>query len=201
MEVYVNNPSCTKVRIVAVPENEEIACRRRAKAKKDASGHKPSKNVLDLMSWTIFITTIPKECATFKQIHKMYSLRWRIEIIFKAWKSHVKFAKCHNVSEYQLRTLLIARLIMIVIYVHCVYSPCFNMIREEYGRDLSLLRIFNYLTLNIGELWIMIALALNMAQNSIHSEKAKTNIVKYCSYDKRTRTNFIQLIMNDIELS
>jgi hypothetical protein len=201
MEVCVNNQSRTKVRIVAVPVNEEIACRRRSKAKKDACGHKPSKNVLDLMSWTIFITTIPKECATFKQICKMYSLRWRIEIIFKAWKSHIGFAKCHNVSEYQLRTLLIARLIMIVIYVHCVYSPCFNMIRKEYGRDLSLLKLFNYLTQNIGELGIMIAFALNMAQNSILIEHAKINLVKYCSYDIRSRTNFIQQLMNDIELS
>jgi hypothetical protein len=93
MEVCLNNQSRTKVRIVAVPVNQEIASRRRAKAKKDACGHNPSKKVLDLLGWTIFITTIPKEYANFKQICKMYSLRWRIEIIFKAWKSHIGFCK------------------------------------------------------------------------------------------------------------
>jgi hypothetical protein len=201
MEVCLNNQSRTKVRIVAVPVTEEIASRRRAKAKRDACGHNPSKKVLDLMSWTIFISTIPKERAPFKQICKMYSLRWRIEIIFKAWKSHVGFAKCHDVSECQLRTFLIARLIMIVIYVHCVYSPCFNIIRKEYNRDLSLLKLFKYLTQNINILVIMIAFALNLTQNSLDIENAKINLVKYCSYDIRSRTNFIQQLMNDIELS
>jgi hypothetical protein len=43
MEVCLNNQSRTKVRIVAVPVNQEIASRRRAKAKKDACGHNPSK--------------------------------------------------------------------------------------------------------------------------------------------------------------
>jgi len=201
MEVCLNNKSLTKVRIVAVPVNEEVASCRRAKAKKDAHGHNPSKEVLDLMGWTIFITTIPKEFSSFQQIYKMYSLRWRIEIIFKAWKSHAGFAKCHEVSESQLRTLLIARLIMIVIYVHCVYSPCFNIIRKEYKRDLSLLKLFSYLTLNLNVLIIMIAFALNLPSNSSDIEFAKTNLRKYCSYDFRSRTNFIQQLLDDLELS
>ena len=197
----MNNGSLTKVRIVAVPVNEEVASIRRAKAKKDAHGHNPSKDVLDLMGWTIFITTIPKEVASFQQIHKMYSLRWRIEIIFKAWKSHAGFAKCHEVSESQLRTLLIARLIMIVIYVHCVYSPCFNIIRQEYKRDLSLLKLFSFLTQNLNVLIIIIAFALKLQNNSSDIEHAKINLIKYCSYDFRSRTNFIQQLMDDVELS
>jgi len=201
MEVCLNNGSHTKARIVAVPVSKEIASRRRAKAKRDACGHNPSKNVLDLMGWTIFITTIPKECAGFQHIWKIYSLRWRIEIIFKAWKSHAGFAKCHDVSESYLRTLLIARLIMIVIYVHCVYSPCFNIIRKENKRDLSLLKLFNFLTQNINILVIMISFALNLPCDSCDIEKAKTNLLKYCTYDRRARTNFIQQLMDDEELS
>jgi hypothetical protein len=201
MEVCLNNEPRTKVRIVAVPVNEEIASRRRAKAKMDVRGHNPSKDVLDLMGWTIFLTTIPKECACFQQIYKMYSLRWRIEIIFKAWKSYAGFAKCHDVSESQLRTLLIARLIMIVIYVHCVYSPCFNIIRKEQKKDLSLLKLFNFLTQNLNVLIIMMAYALNLSCCSSDIEDAKTYLVRYCSYDTRSRTNFIQQLMNDTELS
>lgn len=201
MEVLLNNKQCTKVRIVAVPVEEEIANCRRAKAKKDVRGHDPSKNVLDLMGWTIFITTISNEHASFKQIYKMYSLRWRIEIIFKAWKSHAGFAKFHDVSESQLRTLLIARLIMIVIYVHCVYSPCFNLIRKDYKRDLSLLKLFNFLTQNLNVLIIMIAYALKLPCCSSDIDHAETTLVKYCSYDTRSRTNFIQQIMDETELS
>jgi len=201
MEACLNNETRTKVRIVAIPVDQEIASRRRAKAKKDACGHNPSKDVLDLMGWTIFLTTITIECATFQQIYKMYSLRWRIEIIFKAWKSYAGFAKCHDVSESQLRTLLIARLIMIVIYVHCVYSPCFNLIRKEHKRDLSLLKLFNFLTQNLNVLILTIAYALNLPCCSSDIEHAKTILLKYCSYDTRSRTNFIQQLMNETELS
>lgn len=200
IEVCLNNVSRTKARIVAVPVSQEVAGRRRAKAKRDACGHNPSKNVLDLMGWTIFLTTIPEECAAFQQIYKMYSLRWRIEIIFKAWKSHAGFAKCHDVSESQLMTLLIARLIMIVVYVHCVYSPCSKIIRKEHKRNLSLLKLFNFLTQNISILVFMIAFALNLPYNSCDIKKAKINLLNYCTYDMRERTNFIHLLMDDEEL-
>lgn len=201
MVVCLNNDARTKVRIVAVPVSPELAGRRRAKAKKDAGSHKISENVLNFMDWTIFITTIPIECANFQQIYKMYSLRWRIEIIFKAWKSHANFAKCHDVSESQLRTLLIARFIMIVIYVHCVFSPCFDRVRHEHQRELSLLKLFNFLTQNLNTLVIMIAYALNLPCNDCEKERAKTYLLKYCTYDRRVRTNFIHELMEDLLLS
>lgn len=90
---------------------------------------------------------------------------------------------------------------MIVIYVHCVYSPCFNIIRKENKRNLSLLKLFNFLTQNINILVIMIAFALNLPCDSCNIEKAKTNLLKYCTYDRRARTNFIQQLMDDGELS
>jgi hypothetical protein len=201
LQVFLNNKSHTKVRIVAVPVDEEIANQRRAKAKRDAKGHNPSKNVLDLMGWTIFLTTIPKEDASFQQIYKMYSLRWRIEIIFKAWKSHAGFAKCHEISESQLRTMLIARFIMIVIYVHCVYTPCYNIMRKEHKRDLSLLKLFSFLTQNLNVLIIMIAYALKLPSKRTDIEKVEMMLLRYCSYDIRSRTNFIQKLMGETELS
>jgi hypothetical protein len=33
----------------------------------------------------------------------LYGLRWRIENIFKTWKSNFSFGKVHTVSEQQLR--------------------------------------------------------------------------------------------------
>jgi IS4 transposase len=38
----------------------------------------------------------------------LYGLRWRIENIFKTWKSNFSFGKVHTVSEQQLRVLLTA---------------------------------------------------------------------------------------------
>jgi IS4 transposase len=52
---------------------------------------------LELLGWSIYITTITKEIADSTKIYKLYRLRWRIEIIFKAWKGNMNFNKIHNV--------------------------------------------------------------------------------------------------------
>jgi len=103
-----------EARIAARPVNEETANLRRMKARKESNSKNPSKELLALMSWTIFITTFESKSLTFEIILRLYGLRWRIENIFKTWKSHFSFDKIHNVSEKQLRVLLTARLIMIV---------------------------------------------------------------------------------------
>ncbi len=86
-----------KVRIVAEPVKVEIADLRRMKAKKESGSKNSSKELPALMSWSIFITTIRTETFTFAMILKLYRLRWRIENIFKTWKSCFIFSKIHNV--------------------------------------------------------------------------------------------------------
>lgn len=54
---------------------------------------------MELLSWSIYITTIPKQIADYKELFLIYGLRWRIEIIFKSWKSNLGFGKIHNVSN------------------------------------------------------------------------------------------------------
>jgi len=90
---------------------------------------------------------------------------------------------------------------MIVIYRHCVCSPSFSKIRKEHKRDLSLLKLFGYLTQNLEFLVSMIASALDLLIKSADMEIAKTNIIKYCSNEICSRPNFIQQLMSEIELS
>ncbi len=98
--------------LAAAPVAVETANLRRWRAKKETHGHQPSPAVLALMDCTIFITTIPATLAGFKAILALYGLRWRIEIIFKAWKSHLKFPRWHRVSKLQPALLLKARLLL-----------------------------------------------------------------------------------------
>lgn len=191
MEVCLNNESNAKVRLVAVPVNEDIANRRRANAKKNFSGHNPSKEVLELMSWTIFITTIPKERANLDEIWAIYALRWRIEIIFKTWKSHAAFGKIHNISENHLRILLTARFIMFVLFTHYIYNPWSLIIRSKYKREISLLKLFCFLTKNEDQTVKLIGSVCN--DQFCLSE---ITILKYCTYDKRVRLNFNQVYEN-----
>jgi hypothetical protein len=184
---------CTvKVRLIAVPVSEEQANQRRKKAKKQAS-HTPSQMMLNLMSWAIFITSIPKEDADFNKILQIYGLRWRIEIIFKCWKSHMSFAKFHNVSECQLRVILTARFIMIVICMHNIYSPYYQTIQQR-NKHLSLMKLLKYLMNNPEK--IIEILSMQIIGTNIQKKETEDALVKYCTYDNRKRLNYNQLSFN-----
>lgn len=191
MIVCLKNESHTKVRLIAMPVSNEVANKRRMKAKKEFKGHSPSSELLELMSWNVFLTTIPSGKADFKKILTLYSLRWRIEIIFKSWKSHMQFAKVHNVSENQLRILLTARFIMIVVCIQIIYNPLSYHFRKIYNRELSLLKLINYLIKNTEKL-IELLTAIS-GNDCFKSKKIIEPLIRYCSYDKRKRLNFTQI--------
>jgi hypothetical protein len=187
-QVILNNESGTKIRIVAFPVNEEIANRRRMKAKKEAHSE-PGKECLALMSWSIFITTISEKDANYMLLFKVYSLRWRIEIIFKSWKSNMEFSRIHNVSKLQLSFILYARFIMAIIYIQYVYSPARVIIKEQLESELSMMKVVRYLTKNT----LKITQIIKAIES--HSDKLSHHLhtlARYCSYDKRRRPNFEQ---------
>ena len=187
MEVLMNNPQRTRVRLVAAPVAPEIANLRRMKAKKESRGHNPSKAVLELMDWTIFITNISALKANFAEILGIYGLRWRIEVIFKAWKSHLKFDILHRVSARQLRILLKTRLLVIAAASN-LYRKFERALWLKHRRRLSLLKFINYLAGSITRLKRVVSSLANEPPETIALEKA---LIRYCCYDKRKkRRNF-----------
>ena len=167
------------------------------KARKEAKSHSPSSEVLELMSWTIFITTIKDTAFSFEVILTLYSLRWRIETIFKAWKSHLQFNKIHNVSAEQLTVLLYARFIMIcVVFIHG-YDKFKDLLFPQKHKELSLMKFIRFVMRNLT----------NFLENclSVRNEMKFINIIeKYCAYETRRRKNFnqqcksITLIINNL---
>ena len=153
-------------------------------------GHNPSKEYLFLLSWTIFITNIPASEANFKKILSIYSLRWKIEIIFKIIKSHLNFSKIHTVSLCQLKVLLIARFIMIILCFHFVYNPYALIVRNNYSRELSLMKVISLLA-KTPEL--VTQLITNTIKTNVNNKKVLQIFIKYCLYDKRKRKNIKDL--------
>ncbi|HEY3762747.1 MAG TPA: IS4 family transposase [Verrucomicrobiae bacterium] len=156
LEVLLNNAARTRVRLLSVPVDVETANRRRCKAKIETHGHRPSKAVLELMDWTIFITTIPAALAS-------YGLRWRVEIIFKAWKNHLQFPLLHRVSKLQLAILLKARLLIITACINLALGTLERTLRQNYNPQLSLLKFTRFLS---------------------------KSPARYCCYDQRQRQNY-----------
>jgi hypothetical protein len=185
--VLLNDKARTPVRLVSAPVDKETAAHRRRKAKKEMHGHKPSAEVLALMDWTIFLTTLPQEEGDFKTLLNLYGLRWRIEIIFKTWKSHLNFDSLHRVSEVELKTLLTARLLLITEGTNVLYRRCFLKTRELYDRDLSIQKFLKRLS-RMPELFGMIFKAFETP--SSESLPVWEHLLRYCCYDKRKRKNF-----------
>lgn len=171
------------IRLLAAPVPEEVANLRRMKAKKEMKGHSPSDEVLALLSWTIFLVSIENPAITLSDILALYGLRWRIENIFKTWKSHFHFTHLHQVSEAQLRVLLTARLIMISICFQA-YVPLCRVLRLHSTRPLSLMKFMHYVCKAPGQLPTLLVPRLW----DIPLLKA---IARYCTYDKRKRRNFV----------
>lgn len=178
------------MRLVAVPTPEELANLRRMRAKKNNRGHNPSQELLELMSWTIFFTTLDRSSFSFQQIAALYSLRWRIENIFKTWKSHCSFDRIHHVGKQQLLILLTVRLIMITLLYHHAFIPLFNAMNKE-ERELSLMKFIRYAQHNLSVICRLLALESHTAQQL-------APIRRYCCMDKRKRTSLFEqyLIIN-----
>ncbi|WP_425338223.1 transposase, partial [Tamlana crocina] len=132
------------------------------------------------MGWSIYITTLPKNKAEANTIFSLYKLRWRIEIIFKSWKSNMGFDKVHNVSQNQLYVIIMARFIMVIICTQFIFKPCRNIIKSTLNKDLSLMKTTHYL------IRYPIKLVQIIADLSDFPGKASETIkimVRYCSYD------------------
>ncbi len=194
--VLLNNPQQTRVRLISAPVGEEVANHRRMRAKKEMPGHNPSAQVLALMDWTIFLTSNTEE-VDFNDMLNTYSLRWRIEIIFKTWKSHLNFDAIHRVSNIELRSILTMRLMLITEGTNLLYRTCYNHVKQHYNRDLSLQKFLRRLSRS-HELKAMILHALSELRKppgepqSEETRRAWEHLVRYCCYDKRKRKNFFQ---------
>jgi hypothetical protein len=137
------------------------------------------------MGWTIFITSLTSSEITIDDFVELYGLRWKIETIFKTWKSHMSFDKIHIVSEIQLRLILISRFIAIMLFYEKIYSPLLQRVCLESTKIVSLMKLMRYISRNFNA----IPQLLNAVSGSV---KCLRNIERYCTYDKRKRLNFIE---------
>jgi hypothetical protein len=173
-----------KVRILAAAVPEEVANIRRMRAKKEAKKKRAcSYELLQLLGWTIFITTIEDTSFGIQDACNIYSLRWRIECIFKTWKSNFSFEKFHNVSELQLRILLHARLILITAAYQFLYNPIEQLVYKSSGKRLSLLKFMRFISR-------CLATFVNQFVKAETRDQAVRKAAQYCCYEKRNRKSF-----------
>lgn len=134
-------PERVPVRLVALPVPEEVANLRRHKAKTSAQQrHRspPGAEHLFLMGWNLFLTNVPAAMWPPQTLVAVYRLRWRIEIIFKTWKSHL------GLRQLNCRTPVLLQLSVLTKLLFCALVCQLADLLELYcGSDqhVSLLRL------------------------------------------------------------
>lgn len=200
IEVRLNNEEKTKVRLVCSPAEKSVADQRRRKAKKESKHKKPSKEFLIQQDWTIFITTINNAVVGFNEILKLYSLRWRIEIIFKGWKSNLNFSKFHEISENQCYIMVLVRFFMAILFTSILFKQCKTIVYMKCNKHLSLMKFQKYLAKYPQFISNLFDEILNNKVISKHNT-IKT-LCRYCCYDiRKDRLNYNQYFNSLISLS
>lgn len=140
-KVLIGKEQCLPVRLVAVSVPEDVANKRRRKANKDRDKRcNPSKEKKFMMGWTILITNVEPEKLTPKTIDQIYRLRWSIETLFKAWKTHLKLDLPNTASKDAILASIGSKLIFCVITqrFHAAIELC-----SSQEKNASILRVAN----------------------------------------------------------
>jgi hypothetical protein len=169
------------VRLVAVPVSEAVAAERRRKARANRDRRlNPSPEYLELLGWEIFITNVSAETWTASTVAAVYGVRWRIEIWFKAWKSHFRLGQLTAGSAQQIQLLVYGRLIWISLFQATLLRPVAQ------PPALSLLKLAAWCR-DYALAWML------TAHHPLGPEQILTQILYHCRYDRRRkRRNFLQ---------
>jgi hypothetical protein len=174
------------VRLVAFPVPEALANSRRRKARANHDGrYQPAAAHLTLLGWNIFITNVPTTVWLPQTLAAVYRLRWRIEIVFKAWKSHL------GLRQLNTRTGALLRLAAAIKLLFCVlaYRQCQALeLLSTDGRHVSLLRLARILEQCAC---LMASALLNISSDAL----LEHHLAKHLFYDRRRdRQNFYELL-------
>lgn len=116
-QVWLGKEKKLPVRLVALPVPEAVAAERRRKLQTNRDRRlRPSKERVALVAWDIFITNVSPSVWPPAALPAVYGMRWRIEILFKAWKSHFRLEALTAGSAQQVEVLIYGRLLWICLF-------------------------------------------------------------------------------------
>jgi hypothetical protein len=177
-------PGRVPARLVAVPLPEAIANQRRRKAC-STRNQPPSAKKLYLLSWNIFLTNVSRRVWPLRALCPIYRLRWRIEIIFKAWKSHLGFRALNCRTPDLVRLSVLTKLLFCI----AVYRLCDALeLLGDAHHHVSLLRLARIM----GQcaLWFAITFLGLSAKQWL-----EWHLARHLFYEQRAdRKNFYELL-------
>lgn len=185
--------------------------RRKIKAYHKTMGlNKPLKRTLQLQSWTILVTNLEREDADDDQLFQWYQMRWRIENIFKACKSHTGWLKIstYNTNANHAKALILAWFLAMVILAD---RGAFRMARfrvengvcETGPPDGSPLEYVNLSIIkSIGKLMVSFGCQIEMAGSGFDCIEHHSRIMHYMGIHNKTEKQLSRItLIETLELT
>lgn len=174
-------------RLIVLPVPEEVANERRRKAQKDRNKKaKHSKKYLEMLSYTLYITNVEEDVWSKTDALKAYKSRWYIEIIFKAWKSHLHLQNIipeKYINVVRAEFLFYSNLLLVNVLVNPFYKIVSQKAIKE-NKYVSIIKICDFVSKNITAF-----LSINNIEPLIETAKY------FCQYDSRKdRVNAMQFL-------
>jgi hypothetical protein len=191
-EVFIGKKQKLKVRLLALPLPEDVANERRRKARANRDRRlNHSKQYMDLLGWQILITSVPATKMCSKVVCSTYALRWRIETMFKAWKSHFQLGQIPpKASGSFICNLVYAKLIHISLF-QCL----FQRIRAHLPgitNTISPLKLSSVIQ-------NLFCFHMDSVISEIPIQTFYTTTLYHCRYDKRKdRSHYFQNLHNTL---
>jgi len=184
LDVFLGKQKNLKCRLVVVklPDNVANERRRKAKSNRNKSANHSKEYYLQL-GYSMYITNVSSDIWTIDDVIESYKARWYIEIVFKAWKSHLKMKviipKAH-INKQRVEFYLYSSLL----FVNLIVMPVFRLAQKAGSSNnafISILKLAAYINQNIN-LFI---------SNQIATTFESINY--FCTYEtRRSRTNAIE---------
>lgn len=117
LEVLLGVKHQLPTRLIAIPLPQEVADRRRQRAKEKAQrkGRTPSAEYLATLDWLLFVTNVPEPMLSIEQVALLYRVRWQIELVFKLWKSYAGLQRTQTLRRERILYELYAKMIGLVV--------------------------------------------------------------------------------------
>jgi DDE family transposase len=133
------------VRLVACVMCEQAVAKKRRAVNRAAArrGRTVGKKASNLMKFCLFITNVPPFMLSPTDIMACYRARWRVELIFKQWKTCLKLHVIKGFNYARFHCLLYGRLIMILLLAWL--SPPLIKFAISIGKELSTFKLSKYL--------------------------------------------------------
>lgn len=179
LNVLMGSTEKVSVRLVAQKLPENIANERRRKARKNRDRRcKPNKEHMMLLGWEIFITNVSENVWTQKNVCEIYGLRWRIEIIFKSWKSNFHMADVPKSNKIVVKAYILSALIVATLFHGLISRHLFMNAKNVSINNISILKLTQFIK---EQFWAL----TQMFEKSIKLKTIINQICYHCVYEKR----------------